>query len=116
MRRAVLGLAAGLLLVGCATTTPAAAPSPPTKTTDPIGLVGLWTVRDAGEEPGAILRLGDDLTLWKNCGHLDGEWRADTAGQFLTFVAGGSDRCFRGVHDVAEAVPGLAPPRRRLPH
>jgi META domain len=88
-----------LLVAACGTGTaggqqpgrPASAPG------DAVGLVGLWTVREAaGEEPGAILRLGDGLSLWRSCGHLDGFWRATADGLFIGFVAGGSGACYRG--------------------
>jgi hypothetical protein len=106
MRHALLGMAVMLSLAACGTATSPAGPPGGTGQTDPLGLVGLWTVRDAaGEEPGTVLRLGDDLTLWKNCGHLNGVWRADASGQFLTWVAGGSGKCFRGGQDVTAAVP-----------
>lgn len=89
-----------LLVAACGTGTaggpeqhgpPASAPG------DPVDLVGLWTVQDApGEEPGAILRLAEGLSLWRTCGHLDGFWRATADGLFIGFVAGGSSACYRG--------------------
>jgi hypothetical protein len=56
----------------------------------------------AGEEPGAILRLGESLSLWRACGHLDGAWRVTVEGLFVDHVAGGSDACFRNPDSVPD--------------
>lgn len=58
--------------------------------TDPVALIGLWSVTRAdGEEPGAVLRIAsDDLSLWRDCGTLMGDWRADTGGLFVADLYG----------------------------
>jgi hypothetical protein len=100
-RLAVGGLTV-LLLAACGTGTAAGPGRPATPTAapvpgDPVGLVGLWSVREAaGEEPGAILRIGDDLSLWRECGHLFGFWRATAEGLFVANVDGGSNACYTG--------------------
>ncbi|MFL6137835.1 MAG: META domain-containing protein [Frankiaceae bacterium] len=61
---------------------------------NPMALVGSWRLEEAtGEEPGAVLHLGDELTLDRRCGNLTGSWRADTGGLFISYVYGGSQAC-----------------------
>ncbi|HZB48415.1 MAG TPA: hypothetical protein VE547_04925 [Mycobacteriales bacterium] len=105
--RWVAGLAAVLAMTGCGSTAggeparePAGTPAE-TRTAgapapgDPAALVGLWEVTGAeGEEAGAILRLADlRLSIWRDCGVLDGGWRADPAGLFLGGVTSWNDSC-----------------------
>jgi hypothetical protein len=86
----------GLLLAGCAAPTgPAGAPAGPNPSSapaaaDPLALIGLWTVTEADEEEGAILRLAERLTLFRTCGYAEGTWRATTDGLFLGDTFGGS--------------------------
>ena len=108
--RWVLGTVAVLALAGCGAGTaggpdgagaPSGTPTPSggaVEPADPVGLVGLWTVREAaGEEPGAILRLAEgDLSLWRRCGHLAGSWAASPDGLFVDHLYGGSDACVTG--------------------
>ncbi|WP_221328196.1 META domain-containing protein [Actinoplanes sp. L3-i22] len=80
---------------GCAREAPAApAPSPSsastgaaaTVRTDPVALIGLWKLSGAEVPKDAVLRIGtdDDITLFRPCAALMGNWRADTAGLFLS--------------------------------
>jgi len=95
-----------LLVAACGTGTAGGPeqPGPPASAPgDPVDLVGLWTVREAaGEEPGAILRLGEGLSLWRSCGHLDGSWRATAEGLFIDLVFGGSGACYHGPDSVPD--------------
>lgn len=61
----------------------------------PLGLVGSWQVRTAGESAGAVLRLDQDLTLRTHCGDRQGAWRADTHGMFVADTYAFSTRCYR---------------------
>lgn len=62
---------------------------------DPTALVGGWVVSDArGGEPGTVLLLGVELTVWRSCGFLMGSWRASTASLFAASVSGGDEKCF----------------------
>jgi hypothetical protein len=61
---------------------------------DPIDLVGLWEVHDAGEEPGTILRLdADQAVLIRACGTVSGPWRAHGEGLFAQGPNGWSGPC-----------------------
>jgi len=106
VRRQVAALVAGLAMVvtGCASSGSAggsgAAPTgsgssgsglPPGG--DPMQLVGLWRLDAPGQAKGSILRLGDDLSLWSDCGYLMGQWDADSEGLFVGHVDGGSQAC-----------------------
>lgn len=106
-----------LLLSGCASQPPASAPSPPSATDPaaettapteppdalrPVGLIGLWRVEGVNEEPGAILRLDvRDVSLWRECGTVWGDWRADHSGLFVAYMYAWSGAC----GDADEAVP-----------
>lgn len=87
-------LLAGALLAGCGTdaarTGSAAAPLTSTAQQDPSTLVGLWAVKEAGEDPGTFLGIGtegvDKLHLWKKCGRSSGSWQADSSGLLLTVL------------------------------
>jgi hypothetical protein len=104
--RLTLGAVMLVMLAACGTGTadPEDSGGSPTPTPgDPIDLVGLWMVREAaGEEPGAILRLADRLSLWRGCGHLDGSWRATPDGLFVDHVGGGSGACYHGPGSVPD--------------
>lgn len=106
-RRRLTWVAVTLLLVAACGTGTAGSPrqpgSPESTPGDPVDLVGLWTVREAaGEEPDAILRLGEGLSLWRACGHLDGSWRATGDGLFIDFVVAGSGACYHGPDSVPD--------------
>jgi len=64
---------------------------------DPLSLVGSWLLDAPGVTPGTVLRLGDDLSLWSNCGYLMGSWVADHAGLFVGQLDGGDAACMSGV-------------------
>jgi hypothetical protein len=63
---------------------------------DPEQLVGLWRVSGAGEPSSTVLRLGDDLSLWRPCGVFFGDWRADRSGLFVGIVSSASSNCVSG--------------------
>lgn len=80
----------GLLVVACAAPTdPTGERAGPTTgfapaTADPLTLIGSWTITEAEEEEGAILRLATgDLTLFRRCGQVMGHWRATTDALFV---------------------------------
>lgn len=58
--------------------------------TDPTALIGMWSVTAAeGEEKGSVLRIAPEgMSLWRDCGTLMGNWRADTAGLFVADMYG----------------------------
>jgi hypothetical protein len=60
---------------------------------DPTQLVGSWLLTAPGAEPGTVLRIGDDLSLWSSCGTLFGTWAASRAGLFDGYLSGGSPAC-----------------------
>jgi hypothetical protein len=60
---------------------------------DPTRLVGLWQLDAPGQAAGSVLRLGDDLIIWSDCGVLTGDWSANASGLFLGHVSGGSAGC-----------------------
>jgi hypothetical protein len=103
MRRALGGLLMLVALSGCAAgTSPGAGPSQsplsssasPSAVADPTDLIGLWTVTDAGEQRGAVLRLAaDSVSLWRACGHLEGSWRATREGLFVATTFAGDGSC-----------------------
>jgi hypothetical protein len=73
-------------------------PSPPgpggEDAIDPVALIGLWEVQDAGDERGAVLRLDvADLRLFRACGAIHGAWNADRSGLFLADRGGWSGAC-----------------------
>lgn len=115
--RRYLGVATGAVLAvlaaGCATADATGSPAPtrspsgtaaapsgratPTPTdADPVGLVGSWRVVADGEEPGAVLQLGEGAALWRRCGNLDGDWAAGADGPFLAGFFAGAGACFPG--------------------
>ncbi len=97
IRRALAALGVAVLLTACGT------PAVPPKREDggagrqdPLSLVGAWHVTAKGESPGTALLLGGELAglvLFRRCGAVDGEWRADSGGTFLAAVDGGDSTC-----------------------
>jgi hypothetical protein len=98
---------AALLVAGCASSSKVAS-SPPSSPAgasasfvpspaDPLALVGSWLLAAPGVAPGTVLRLGDDLSLWSDCGYLDGSWVADHAGLFAGQLWGGDGACMSGM-------------------
>lgn len=96
LRRMVGPVVVGLLLAACAPAGPAEEPASPNAgaapaTTDPLALIGSWTVTQAPEEPGAILRLAaGELTLFRACGYVMGQWRATGDGLFVGHTFSGA--------------------------
>jgi hypothetical protein len=79
---------------GTASELSSATPSAATPTPgDPLQLVGSWHLDAPGQEPGSVLRLGDDLSLWSGCGACFGGWSADRAGLFVAHVSSMSGGC-----------------------
>jgi META domain len=69
-------------------------PDPPATTAGkPWQLIGSWLVDADGEDDGAVLRIGDDVSLWRGCGMLNGSWRADRHGLFVADLWAGSGAC-----------------------
>ena len=109
---------ATVLLAGCASSSKVAgippsspaiapasfAPSP----ADPLALVGSWLLEAPGVASGTVLRLGDDLSLWSDCGYLDGSWAADHAGLFAGQLWGGDGACVTSVSSQGPTPPWLA--------
>lgn len=84
-------------LAGCAGDGPPTSDTPEAPAaaeTGPISLIGLWTVADAGEEAGTVLRIAPkkQLSLWRTCGALTGSWAA-AQDLFLGEVNGGGETC-----------------------
>ena len=88
---------------GSATISSSPAASP--RVEDPTALIGSWLVTDAtGAEPGTVLRIGEDLSLWRRCGYLMGNWRASAQGLFTGHLDGGEGSCFdKGQRDPTPA-------------
>lgn len=59
----------------------------------PAELVGSWLVTADGEEDGAVLRIADDISLWRRCGSFGGDWRADRHGLFVASINDWSGSC-----------------------
>lgn len=85
----------GVLLTGCASSSRGGEADKPGKVPDKVvatpsnqGLVGDWKVEGTEVEPGTIVRLDGDLTMWTSCGQWMGGWRADDAGMFTGMVHG----------------------------
>jgi len=112
--RAVVLVCSAAMLAACGSTaatgpmsTPTATPSPLTSraaTEDPTTLVGSWLVVDAaGAEPGTVLRIGEDLSLWQRCGYRMGSWRVGGVSLFAASLEGGDGSCFSSATDVTPA-------------
>jgi hypothetical protein len=114
---ATVAATAGLLLSACGSArvatgspppsssqpTTGTAPSP-TRAADPLSLVGMWRVSGAAAEgAGTFLKLGDQLAVWKDCGVLMGDWRADRSGLFVADVSSWTGHCAVGGHNPASA-------------
>ena len=65
---------------------------------NPEALVGSWFITANGEEADAILTIGDrvdgGLLLYRECGTLSGDWRANRHAMFVGAFSGGSGHCF----------------------
>jgi hypothetical protein len=65
---------------------------------DPARLVASWHVEAPDEDPGSILTIGNHvdgtLLLWRDCGFLEGDWRANRHGMFVAGLYGGNGDCF----------------------
>lgn len=53
---------------------------------DVAALFGAWKLADAGEDSGAVLELGREASLRRECGALAGSWRADATGLFVAHL------------------------------
>jgi META domain len=92
--RALLAGAAALAVAGltaCGTPLPVGAGG--ADRSDPLSLVGSWTVTAADEEPDAKLVIADDLSLTRHCGDFSGRWRASPSGLFVGMLTGWSMSC-----------------------
>ena len=106
VRSAALGGLMCALLAACGgSSAPANRPTPTRSTSgqapadeNPARLVASWRLDAPDEEPGAILTIGDrvdgGLLLWRDCGFLEGAWRANRHGMFLGALTGGNSSCF----------------------
>jgi hypothetical protein len=89
---------AALLLAGCAESADPgeddAEHGDPVTDSTAVGLVNLWRVTGAaGEAADTWLRLDvPEFQVWRDCGMIDGEWRA-TDSLFLASVGGASGDC-----------------------
>lgn len=70
--------------------------APPSAASGDAGsLVGWWSVQAEDAPVGAVLALGDRLSVLLPCGAVDGEWAAALdQGLFVASVSGGSGNCF----------------------
>jgi hypothetical protein len=111
--RAVALVCSAMLLAACGSTaapgsssTPTPTPSPLTSraaTEDRTTLVGSWLVVDAsgaGAEPGTVLRIGEDISLWQRCGYRMGAWRVGGVSLFAASLIGGDGSCFSTAKDL----------------
>ena len=115
LRVAPLLLSTAIVLAGCGeagsgagtAATGSATPTAGASSADATQLVGLWKVSGERVEPDTILRLGEELMLWRPCGMTFGGWRVGD-GIVVTSVFGGAsseERC-------SPTAPG-APPELR---
>jgi hypothetical protein len=87
---------------GEVTTTNGADATPTDEVADRTGaaawrLVGSWQLSVDGPNDGDVLRLAPgDLSIWQDCGVLQGSWRADREGLFVGSLWGGSGSCIQG--------------------
>lgn len=94
------------MLLGCDSTPPE--PNEPTPTAsseraassdgpggDPVDLIGVWAVQEAAdEEDGTVLVMRlHALELYRECGGLDGSWRALHDGLLVVGLVSGSGQC-----------------------
>ena len=65
-----------VVVAGCGTNTAragsdrASSPAAAEDVGAPSSLVGSWLVEAAGEESGAVLRIADDISLFRRCGRV----------------------------------------------
>ncbi|WP_158647490.1 META domain-containing protein [Actinoplanes sp. ATCC 53533] len=94
--RTALAAVAVLALVSCAGSE-SAAPAPShsrSGPSDPIALVGMWTLTGVGAEAGTVVGLTPAaLTIYRSCGELRASWSADSQGLFIADVMGSSGGC-----------------------
>ncbi len=99
----LLGPGTGLtrdMIVADGKATPAGQSSPSvsaSEPSDPALLVGQWLLEADGEEQGSAISLGEQLTVFRSCGVIDGQWKAD--GQqnlFVASFASGDNSCLKG--------------------
>ena len=75
---------------------------------DPVDLVNLWRVKAAGEELDTWLRLdAGSYQLWRECGFVEGGWRADSQVFFATAPQGASGDCLPAGAGVFPSAPWL---------
>lgn len=103
-RLCALLLVASAVACGTQVSTGAVAPAP-TTTPDgnPSGLVATWTVSSPDADKGDIVIIGDKvdggLELFRDCGLMSGQWRANGDGLFVASEDGGDGSCFNGHAD-----------------
>jgi hypothetical protein len=73
---------------------PASSSREPMVHSNPLALAGTWTVKAPGEGPDVALSLGEQLILFRSCGEIQGDWRADHGGRFVDYVYGEDGSCF----------------------
>ena len=94
-------VAAVTVISGCGGTPAAqtgASPAPSASVrSDPLLLVGQWFLEADGEQPGSAIFLREEMTLFRGCGVMDGQWKADGAQSlFVASSASGDGGCFKG--------------------
>ncbi len=103
-----------LLLAACAgrvtTAAPAGPAAPPAQTGTAEDLIGLWRVEATGEASGTVLRLGQDLSLWRRCGISWGGWAASADGLFIGGVSAYTPGCEGPKPTAAPKPDGPQPP------
>jgi hypothetical protein len=80
---------------------PASPVHQPVLHSNPIALVGTWKVKAPGEGPGVALSLGERLILFRSCGEIGGDWRADHAGRFVDYLFSEDGSCSHGREAIA---------------
>ena len=60
---------------------------------DPLDLIGSWLVTEADEEPGVVLRIAEDIMLWRACGVQLGQWEAEGGGLFVAGMDSWTGEC-----------------------
>jgi hypothetical protein len=94
-----------------------ASPAPPGTPTASVavgggrvsGLVGRWAVHAKGEPASTRLILDGKsaLSVYRDCGVIDGNWRADSGGAFINSLFGGSQACFASHQTDFSSLPWL---------
>jgi hypothetical protein len=88
--------AAGLLVAGCAEQDPAGGQPTPDdviSVTDPIMLVGSWSLAEVPDGTDSVVRLASEVSVWRDCAILLGTWRGNEYGQFVAYVGSYSGDC-----------------------